>query len=354
MSARDGRQSGMTYRPHPPFSDDRWVVSARCGSFRARHRTEAVAMFHAIGRFAATHPWIVCLGWVAAACLLTLVAPTWDSRTQDDDIRFLPDRCPSVRGYQLMQQAFPDDVFASRLVFAVEREESAAHRRRLRAWSSSWSKIWTSCATTSRSCRSANLAPAATASLALASPATDKRCTLIQVPARHALPGPANAGRRGPHQGSAAAAAAGAKARVRGAAEAVRHRLGGHRPRPRHRRRRKPRRHHAGHHRPGDHRSAAGLPGAAAGPGAPGDHRRLGLGGDGYAGPDDAACPACTWSTSARCSPSSSSTARAPITACSSSAATAKSCTAGQPVPTRLGLERRRGRRRHWRPVPAR
>jgi putative drug exporter of the RND superfamily len=81
-------------------------------------------MFHPIGRFAATHPWVVCIGWLVAGGLLTLLAPEWDSRSQDDDIRFLPDRCPSVRGYQMMQQAFPDDVFASRLVFAVEREEA--------------------------------------------------------------------------------------------------------------------------------------------------------------------------------------------------------------------------------------
>jgi RND superfamily putative drug exporter len=56
--------------------------------------------------------------------LLTLFAPDWDSRTQDDDVRFLPERCPSVRGYQLMEKAFPDDVFASRLVFAIEREDA--------------------------------------------------------------------------------------------------------------------------------------------------------------------------------------------------------------------------------------
>jgi RND superfamily putative drug exporter len=80
-------------------------------------------MFHFIGRLAATHHRIVCVAWLVAAGLLTLIAPSWDSRTQDDDIRFLPDRCPSVRGYQLMQEAFPDDVFASRLVIAVEREE---------------------------------------------------------------------------------------------------------------------------------------------------------------------------------------------------------------------------------------
>jgi RND superfamily putative drug exporter len=81
-------------------------------------------MFQFLGRQSASHPWIVTAVWLFVGGLLTLIAPNWDSRTQDDDIRFLPDRCPSVRGYQLMQQAFPDDVFASRLVFTLEREDA--------------------------------------------------------------------------------------------------------------------------------------------------------------------------------------------------------------------------------------
>src|SRR5437763_1908200 len=87
----------------------------------APRRTEAVGMFHAIGRFAVSHPWLICAAWLIVGIFLTALAPSWDSRTQDDDIRFLPERCASVQGYQLMQQAFPEDVFASRLVFAVER-----------------------------------------------------------------------------------------------------------------------------------------------------------------------------------------------------------------------------------------
>ncbi len=35
----------------------------------------------------------------------------------------MPDRFTSVRAYRLLQKAFPQDVFASRLVFAIEREE---------------------------------------------------------------------------------------------------------------------------------------------------------------------------------------------------------------------------------------
>jgi RND superfamily putative drug exporter len=90
---------------------------------RAWRCMEAVAMFDRIGRIAATYPWTICISWIVLGGLLTCIAPSWDSRTQDDDIRFLPARCSSVRGYQLMQEAFPEDVFASRLVFAIEREE---------------------------------------------------------------------------------------------------------------------------------------------------------------------------------------------------------------------------------------
>ncbi len=79
-------------------------------------------MFQGLGRLATTHPWSVCLAWITAGVLLTLVAPAWDTTTQDDDIHFLPERCASVRGYQLLAQAFPQDVFASRAIVAVERD----------------------------------------------------------------------------------------------------------------------------------------------------------------------------------------------------------------------------------------
>jgi RND superfamily putative drug exporter len=78
-------------------------------------------MFKALGRLATTHPWMICAAWLLAGGLLTLAAPAWDTRAQDDDIRFLPARCPSVRGYHLLEKSFPQDVFASRAIFAVER-----------------------------------------------------------------------------------------------------------------------------------------------------------------------------------------------------------------------------------------
>jgi RND superfamily putative drug exporter len=81
-------------------------------------------MFKTLGRFAAAHPWIVCAAWLVGGLCLGWLAPAWDSTALDDDIRFLPERCPSVQGYQLLRQAFPKDVFASQLIFALERPQS--------------------------------------------------------------------------------------------------------------------------------------------------------------------------------------------------------------------------------------
>jgi RND superfamily putative drug exporter len=78
-------------------------------------------MFQALGRLAARRPWPVCAAWLLAAAVVALLAPSWDNHAQDDDIRFLPERCEGVRGYHLLEEAFPQDVFASRIVFAVER-----------------------------------------------------------------------------------------------------------------------------------------------------------------------------------------------------------------------------------------
>ena len=44
-------------------------------------------------------------------------------RAVDDDINFLPARCDSVRGFQLLRQAFPRDVFASRVILVAERAD---------------------------------------------------------------------------------------------------------------------------------------------------------------------------------------------------------------------------------------
>src|SRR5262249_28579148 len=83
-----------------------------------------VRMFHKLGKIAASYPWIVCLAWIGIGIATSLLAPQWDPRAQDEDISFLPERFTSVRAYRLMEQAFPQEVAHSRLVFALERPES--------------------------------------------------------------------------------------------------------------------------------------------------------------------------------------------------------------------------------------
>jgi RND superfamily putative drug exporter len=80
-------------------------------------------MFDLLGRIVVNHPWKTCGVWFVMGLLLALAAPAWDTHAQDDDIRFLPDRCPSVRGHRLLEKAFPQDVFASKAVFVLERRQ---------------------------------------------------------------------------------------------------------------------------------------------------------------------------------------------------------------------------------------
>jgi putative drug exporter of the RND superfamily len=79
-------------------------------------------MFYRLGQLCAYNSWIVCALWLALGIVLSCIAPAWDTQTQDDDVCFVPNRFTSVRAYELLQKAFPEDVFASRVVFAVERE----------------------------------------------------------------------------------------------------------------------------------------------------------------------------------------------------------------------------------------
>jgi RND superfamily putative drug exporter len=78
-------------------------------------------MFKLLGRFTAAHPGTICAAWLLVGILLSWVAPSWNAQTQDDDIHFLPARCDSVRGYELLKEAFPQEVFASRAIFVVEQ-----------------------------------------------------------------------------------------------------------------------------------------------------------------------------------------------------------------------------------------
>ena len=80
-------------------------------------------MFEQLGRFIARYPlWIVLL-WAASAASMYLLAPRWDERSQDDDLRYLPADSASMVGYQLLREAFPNEVSGSKVVFAFERPD---------------------------------------------------------------------------------------------------------------------------------------------------------------------------------------------------------------------------------------
>ncbi len=64
-------------------------------------------MFQALGRLVAVHPWKICAAWLVVGIVLIFVAPSPRSQAPDDEIRLLPTRCDNVRGYRLLEQAFP-------------------------------------------------------------------------------------------------------------------------------------------------------------------------------------------------------------------------------------------------------
>lgn len=80
-------------------------------------------MFGRLGRFVACHPWYVVLLWLVIGALAYGMAPAFEDRAQDDDIHLLPARCLSVQGLEILQRAFPKEVFASKLILACERTE---------------------------------------------------------------------------------------------------------------------------------------------------------------------------------------------------------------------------------------
>jgi RND superfamily putative drug exporter len=80
-------------------------------------------MFKHFSQWIVHHPWLVCGAWLVLLVAVTAVSPGWQANGQDDDIRFLPAHSASVRALRILEQAFPQDVYASRLLLAVERTD---------------------------------------------------------------------------------------------------------------------------------------------------------------------------------------------------------------------------------------
>ncbi len=79
-------------------------------------------MFELIAHLVTRRGWLLLLGWIGVAALLTLVAPSWDEVSRDDDVRFFPAKALSVLGQDLLERGFPDATDAAAVVI-VERPE---------------------------------------------------------------------------------------------------------------------------------------------------------------------------------------------------------------------------------------
>jgi RND superfamily putative drug exporter len=81
-------------------------------------------MFNQLGKFV-TRCWAGVLAfWVIAVLALWYFAPSWDSISQDDDVRSFPAHFDSVVALELRKQAFPEDAFNSEVVVVVERSDA--------------------------------------------------------------------------------------------------------------------------------------------------------------------------------------------------------------------------------------
>ena len=81
-------------------------------------------MFVKFARGISQH-WVwVLVAWIILAIGFKLAAPKWDDITHDGDFAYLPPSMTSVRGEELMKEAFPDLTAKSNVVLVVARPDS--------------------------------------------------------------------------------------------------------------------------------------------------------------------------------------------------------------------------------------
>src|SRR3972149_8581315 len=67
-------------------------------------------MFATIGRIADKNRFVLLVGWIAAAVLVTLLAPNLDDVTSNDQTDFLPEDASSLAAQETVEQYFPQRV----------------------------------------------------------------------------------------------------------------------------------------------------------------------------------------------------------------------------------------------------
>lgn len=77
-------------------------------------------MFKLIGQFADRYRIPLLVGWIAAAILITILAPNLDDVISNDQSDFLPDDAASQIGFQLLTEHFPDQAQDSNIVVVFD------------------------------------------------------------------------------------------------------------------------------------------------------------------------------------------------------------------------------------------
>jgi RND superfamily putative drug exporter len=77
-------------------------------------------MFDRLGSFAVRFRWYIIAAWVAAALVLTLVAPNINDVSVSDERAFLSSSAPSLIAHETVQKYFPDRVSPSSAVLVVD------------------------------------------------------------------------------------------------------------------------------------------------------------------------------------------------------------------------------------------
>lgn len=93
-------------------------------------------MLAGLGALVIHHSRLVIAAWLGLAVVLHLVAPRWNDVIRDGDLAYLPPSMPSVRGVQLLSDAFPEERGRSEMAVIVERPGSRLSTRDL-LWSDS-------------------------------------------------------------------------------------------------------------------------------------------------------------------------------------------------------------------------
>src|SRR5262245_45720267 len=80
-------------------------------------------MFVKFARFISRYWVCVLIAWTLLAIGFKVAAPKWDEITHDGDFAYLPSSMTSVRGEELMKEAFPDLTAKSSVVLVVARPD---------------------------------------------------------------------------------------------------------------------------------------------------------------------------------------------------------------------------------------